>query len=248
MYGIYGIYHKSVYEICQTLSQMNKNYEIYGKKFNEYKQVLTKSNRQAFPIYVIDSLKRAKKLISRNSLSSGLMIICDSHPALQKSNTSKLLYPGLKLKQAISKAISECRERKQNKKHIYLQVDALKLKEVLKVATTYSFLNGIQTALYKITPYSLRKNTQIAIISYFYGDLPYAKLITHLESSNKLKTLLELCKDKQAKALREACIEARQNPGKIEKIAKASGFASFEIVYIIKSHRKSLEEDDNYDN
>ena len=78
-----------------------------------------------------------------------------------------------------------------------------KLKEVLKVATTYSFLNGIQTALYKITPYSLRKNTQTAIISYFYGDLPYTKLITHLESSNKLKTLLELCKDKQAKALRE---------------------------------------------
>ena len=235
-----------MYEICQTLSQMNKSYEIYGKKFNEYKQVLAKSTRQAFPIYVVDSLKRAKKLISRNTLNSGLMIICDSHPALQKTNTSKLLYPGIKLKQAIAKAIAECKEKKQNKKHIQLHVDALKLKEVLKVATTYSFLNGIQTALYKITPYSLRKNTQIAIISYFYGDLPYTKLITHLESSNKLKTLLELCKDKQAKALREACIEARQNPEKVEKIAKASGFASFEIVYIIKSHRKAIE-DDNYD-
>lgn len=235
-----------MYEICQTLSQMNKSYEIYGKKFNEYKQVLAKSTRQVFPIYVVDSLKRAKKLISRNTLSSGLMIICDSHPALQKTNTSKLLYPGIKLKQAIAKAIAECKDKKQNKKHVQLQVDALKLKEVLKVATTYSFLNGIQTALYKITPYSLRKNTQIAIISYFYGDLPYTRLITHLESSNKLKTLLELCKDKQAKALREACIEARQNPEKVEKIAKASGFASFEIVYIIKSHRKAIE-DDNYD-
>ena len=241
MYGIYGIYHKSLYEICQTLSQMKKNYDIYGEKFNEYKRV-KHSSRQAFPIYIVQSLKRAKRL---SNLESGLMIICDSHPALRKANASKLLYPGIKLKQALYKAISECSTRKANKKFIKLKVEPLKLKEVLKVATTYSFLNGIQTALYKITPYSLRKSSQTAIISYFYGDLPYNKLMQHLESSEKLKTLLNLCKDKQAKALREACIEAVQNPTKLEKIAKASGFASFEILYIIKSHRKTLE--DNYD-
>lgn len=241
MYGIYGIYHKSLYEVCQTLSQINRSYDIYGEKFNEYKHIKS-SKKQSIPIYAVQSLKRAQKL---SKLKPGLMIICDSYPALKKSNVSKLLYPGFKLKQAIYKAINECKERKRLDKKIALKVEPLRLKEVLKTATTYSFLNGIQTALYKITPYSLRKQSQIAIISYFYGDLPYNKLILHLESSAKLKTLLDLCKDKQAKALREACIEARHNPNKLEKIAKASGFASFEIVYIIKSHKKTLEANNN---
>lgn len=238
MYGIYGIYHKSLHEICQTLSQLNLNYSIFGEKFNQYKQVKNKE-KQSFAIYIVESLDRAKKL---HALDSGLMIILDSIPALKKANVSKLLYPGLKLKQAIKKAIFECKERKKNNKLLSLKVEPLRLGEVLKVATTYSFLNGIQTALYKITPYDLRKNTQIKVISYFYGDLAYRDLMQHLESSSKLDRLKTLCKDKQAKALREACLEVRNNPDKVNKIAKASGFASFELVYIIKSHQKTLED------
>ena len=35
------------------------------------------------------------------------------------------------------------------------------------------------------------------------------------------------------------------NPEKIDRIAKASGFASFELMYIIKSHQKVLEDQDD---
>lgn len=237
MYGYYGIYHKSLYEVSQTLSQLKLCFSIYGAKFNQYKKVSFKK-RQVVPIYLVESLKRAERL---HDLEPGLMIICDSTAALKRSNTSKLLYPGIKLKQAISKAYSECNAKRKSNKLVQLNTTPLRLQEVLKVATTYSFLNGIQTALYKITPYSLRKETQQIIISYFYGDLSYSKLIDHLKSSSKLKTLLTVCKDKQAKLLRQACIEAIDNPAKIESIAKASGFASFEIAYIIKSHQKTLE-------
>lgn len=241
MYGIYGIYHKSLYEICQTLSQLKVNYYIYGEKFNQYKQVKVKE-KQSFNVYLVESLSRAKKIYE---LEPGLMIVLDSISALKKSNVSKLLFPGLKLKQAIKKAIAECKERKKQSKEVELKVEPLRLGEVLKVATSYSFLNGIQTALYKITPYSLRKETQTKIISYFYGDTSYTELMLHLDSSAKLDKLASLCKDKQAKALREACLEARSNPEKIDRIAKASGFASFELMYIIKSHQKVLEDQDD---
>lgn len=241
MYGIYGIYHKSLYEICQTLSQLHVNYCLYGEKFNQYRQIKVKE-KQSLSIYLVESLARAKKL---HELEPGLMIVLDSISALKRSNVNKLLYPGLKLKQAIKRAIAECKDKKKQNKQIELKVEPLRLGEVLKVATTYSFLNGIQTALYKITPYSLRKETQTKIISYFYGDTSYTDLMLHLDSSSKLDKLAALCKDKQAKALREACLEARSNPAKIDRIAKASGFASFELLYIIKSHQKVLEDQDD---
>lgn len=237
MYGIFGIYHKSCLEVCQTLNDLNISYTVYGKEYNQIKHVSNKL--KSMPVYVIDSLYRAGRL---DNLLPGIQIICDSQPALAKSNVNHKLYPGLTLRNALKQAVLMSKENRLSKKHKKLKVHSLTLQEVLKSATTYSFLNGIQTALYKITPYSLRKDSQKYIISYFYGDTSYTELMNKLESSEKLSVLLKLCKDQQAKALRQACILARKDMSKVEKIAKASGFASFEIVYIVKSHEKAIEE------
>lgn len=238
MYGIFGIYHKSCLEVCQSLNDLNISYTVYGKEYNQIKRVENKL--KVMPVYVIDGLYRAGRL---DNLAPGIQIICDSQPALAKSNVSRKLYPGLTLRNALKQALLQAKENRLSKKKKVLKTRSLTLQEVLKSATTYSFLNGIQTALYKITPYTLRKESQKQIISYFYGDTSYTALISKLESSAKLATLLALCKDQQAKALRQACILARKDMSKVEKVAKASGFASFEIVYIIKSHEKAKEED-----
>lgn len=239
MYQYYGIYHKSCLEVCQTLEQLGYAYHAFGKTYYEYKQ--HKAGINTLPIYIVESLERAERL--KKQLDSGMMVICDSQPALKKTNANRMLYPGLVLREALKRAIDECLVYQEKNKRSRLSVSDLTLKEVLKVATTYSFLNGIQTALYKITPYALRKESQQKIIAYFYGELPYRELITHLESSAKLDKLLLLCKDKQAKALRQACILSRKDMSKVEDVAKETGFASFEIVYIVKSYEKTLEGD-----
>lgn len=235
MYGIFGIYHKSCYEVCQALDYLNFSYEIYGKKFNEYKRV--SNEKSLINIIVVDSVNRASKVRADDAM----MIVCDSQPALAKTNANKTLYPGEKLRLALTKAVSFCiAKQKNNSKQITFTIKQTSLNDILKVATTYSFLNGIQTALYKITPYKLRKQTQTNVISYFYGDLNYTNLEAYLNSSSKLATISDLCKDPKARELRQACIAARKNPKFVEKIAKSNGFASFELMYVIKSHEKTL--------
>ena len=228
MLSIYGIYHKSPREVARELMRHNISFTIYGKEYDQIKKI--KKNDQPFDIILIDGLDRAKKISS-----NGMMIVCDSKTALARTNCDRTLYPGFKLNVALEKAIEQTKDKKRQ---ITLRIKDWTLKEILKTATTYSFLNGIQTALYKITPYSLRKESQKAIIAYFYGAIDKNKLNILLESSKKLATLHELCNCEEADRLRLACMESIKDRLHTVEICKKYGFEEFEVVYIIKSYEK----------
>lgn len=107
-------------------------------------------------------------------------------------------------------------------------------------ATKPSYLNEVQTLLYKISNYDLRKEIQGLIIGCLAGAESRTKLAAKLASNHKLDELRILVKDPKFNLLRDA-VAMHQRGSAIEVVASATGFENFEILYITRSSAKSLE-------
>lgn len=223
---IYGIYQLSVRETAKRLISLGLPFYIFGKDYTERKKI--KGNKDIdFDIIVADSIDRAKKIKSKDNR---ILLVCDAKSALERTNCTLLTIDDLHAVVELAKTSCEKAE---------FVFKPWTLNEILEVATTYVFLNSIQTALYKITPYSLRKDVQKTVIAYFYGAVDKHKLNILLESSKKLQGIYDLCNCDEADRLRLACIEAIKSPiAERVAICKKYGFEEFEIVYIIKSYEK----------
>jgi hypothetical protein len=93
-----------------------------------------------------------------------------------------------------------------------------------------SLLNFIQTEMYKINPYALRKQTQAMILQFFNSQVATTTMIRFLQRSLKQDTLIPLIY--QGVPLREAV--ARLKNETIEDVAKTSGYSTFELLYLSK--------------
>lgn len=107
-------------------------------------------------------------------------------------------------------------------------------------ATKPSFLNFIQTELYKLTPYDLRKDVQAMVIRYLDGAIKLKPLKDKLQSSHKLTNLLGLIMDSQTLKLREAIAEYKKT-GNLEVTAVQYGIETFEILYVVRSASNNKE-------
>jgi hypothetical protein len=111
--------------------------------------------------------------------------------------------------------------------------------DYIEKATKPSFINELLTRIYKITPYSLRKEIQISILSYLAGNLAQTTLKTQLKQSLKSEELLQLMISDKAKGLRDAIKRIKEEP--LEKVAQETGFEPFELRYVIRSSEKRQE-------
>lgn len=122
-----------------------------------------------------------------------------------------------------------------------LKIKEPSISDYVNNATKPSFLNDLQTQLYKITPYDLRKTTQNLIIGYLAGAEPKAKLIAKLKTSHKLDKIYELIKSPKTQALKDAVALFAKNQN-IELTALETGFETFEILYLTNSSKKTISE------
>lgn len=104
--------------------------------------------------------------------------------------------------------------------------------------TTKSFLNDVLDAIYKITPYDLRKEVQAMVIAYLAAKIGLKPLRTKLRSSYKLERLLQLMTSGECHLLRQAVARCVDVDGDADKTAKTYGVAAFDIRYVIKSSAK----------
>ena len=107
-------------------------------------------------------------------------------------------------------------------------------------ATKPSLVNKLQTEVYKLTPYALRKEVQQLMIAYLAGTASYTAMHKKLKSSLKLQRLGELLHLPKAKELREAVLML--NTTSVEDVAKKTGFETFELLYLSRSNAKTLSE------
>lgn len=94
-----------------------------------------------------------------------------------------------------------------------------------------SVLNVIQTEVYKIQPYALRKEVQALVLNFFNGRISVRDAMRKLDMSMKTEKLKPVFKT--ALPLREAV--AMMKHMEPEKVEEATGFSAFELLYLTKA-------------
>ncbi len=182
-------------------------------------------------------------LLSRFQCSTDrqVLFVCDSLPILMSCNLRVIKTPmemnyqdythnmALALNHAVSHPLDGWELTRKEPSII----------EYVNLATKPSFLNNMQTEIYKITPYALRLEVKALIIGYLAGVESRAKLIAKLKTSLKLNNLLALIMDSKTPLLKEA-VALFNRTQDIEATAKATGFETFEILYVVNSNRKTV--------
>ncbi len=102
--------------------------------------------------------------------------------------------------------------------------------EYVAMVSKPSLLNNIQTLIYKIQPYSLRKETQAMILRFFTGQVSKPAMIFFLKKSFKTGDLIPLIEGSDD--LRNAVIRSRSEPA--EEVAAETGIAAFDLIYLGK--------------
>lgn len=111
------------------------------------------------------------------------------------------------------------------------QMDAL---DYVHQVAKPSLLNKIQTEIYKISPYQLRKQTQAQALAYLANKMSKRHLVRALSDNLKHEQLLPLLL--AADSLRDA-VAAVQAGGSVEEVAKQTGHPTFELLYISKERK-----------
>lgn len=93
-----------------------------------------------------------------------------------------------------------------------------------------SVITKIQTAIYKIQPYSLRKSTQNLVLGFFNSQVSDRELAKVLGRSYKTMPVLELVKE--GSKLREAVQELKTKTP--EQVEAETGIPAFELRYVSK--------------
>jgi hypothetical protein len=109
--------------------------------------------------------------------------------------------------------------------------------DYVNAATKPSFLNHIQTSIYKIQPYGLRKEVQAMCIAYLAGGTSLAVLKRKLRSNFKLEDLAKLMLAEKAKQLKDAVALLKGLP--VDQVAKKTGFEQFELNYVANSYARN---------
>lgn len=231
----FGIIDLSPIELSELFTKLKISHGYLGRIRNHtsYRVVDGLCAQQpAWPI-ILDDLS----LIRRGCIEQvNILFVIASRAELSHCNLSTRLWPE-------NRELDPLKTLKQS----LLDVDLSKswslkntqpsIQQYVNAATKESFLNHVQTALYKITPYALRKETQEKCIAYLAGHLSMHQLKMKLNSSYKLDNLSQLMLSPKAKALRDAVIQLKHES--VEQVAKTSGFEPFELRYISLSFQKT---------
>lgn len=230
----FGVPLSSPIQLSEILSKLQVSHSVVGISGNKIWQrdVDTGSVQPAWVI-VLDSVLAIKRF--RCNRGDKVIFVCDSPISLSTCNlvevTMDNMYLAVKesLKVSVRNPIPGGWKIKQTETSIMEYVDS---------ATKPSFLNFIQTAIYKISPYPLRKEVQNLTVSYLNGDVPFLTLKAKLQSSYKLTDLLELCKNPKADNLKKAVATFKKS-AQLEATAIEYGIETFEILYVTNSAKRN---------
>jgi hypothetical protein len=231
----YGILDYSPIQVSEFLRRLRMSHTLEGgiRHLTHTLDGLCKE-QPLWPI-VVDKVKAVTKL--RTQTARTVLLVCDSRAALSTTNLCSELWPenrGPDMVEALKRSFIAAN---RNECTWSLTNDEPSTLDYVNSATKPSFVNGCQSALYRITPYALRKEVQQLMISYLAGSASYTAMHKKLASSLKLQDLSALLHLPKAKELREAVMMLRNYS--VEEVAKQTGFETFELLYISKSSAKT---------
>lgn len=204
---IWGSPVKSAWEISDELTQLRVSHTIrMGLKFS----AVQLKSAQPRPVHVTDVFQ----------FKPGVNFIVGSYAALAQTNIP---------------VMKDVKDALQNPIKVQLQTTSMSALDYVRAVAKPSVLNRIQTLVYKIQPYSLRKEVQAKIIQYFTGQISISKMANFLKRSYKTTPIYELLES--GDNLRKA-IEQHMKYGKTaEELEVEFGVPAFEIRYLTKERK-----------
>lgn len=166
----------------------------------------------------------------RTKKSRQILFVCDSVPALTHANLTPL--PVLPTLDRCLKAALQVMDDDWTFKGTEPDIQ-----DFVAMASKPSFLNQVQTAIYRINPYSDRKIIQLKVIMFLGGQLSVKSLRDTLRSNYRYEPIREILNLPQAVGLKNAIDRVRRGEDG-EMVAEELGIEAFDISYILSSLAK----------
>lgn len=213
-YRIWASALHSPVQVSYALSELGVSHTLNsgGRKMR-----VTKAKVQPYAVHVTTVL--------RDYRANTVNFIVSSGAELATTN-----YPRLKDKLDIVEAV---REALLSEKSVVPTVKVVSPMDYVHQVAKPSLLNKIQTQIYKIQPYGLRKQTQQLVLAYMASKITKAQIKKALSDNLKHEALLPLILS--ADSLRDAV--ARLPAETAEAVAADTGHPTFELLYLSKERK-----------
>lgn len=226
----YGVL-ASPLQLSATLTNLNVSHVVVDSSLQARPTLKDVAKRQpAWPIVLpsVQALRRFRLPYERQ-----VLYVCGSLAELQETNLRVIRDWRLHLTASLRHAVVS----PFNSQWVPI-IREQPIEDYVKTATKESFLNLVQTAIYELTPYDLKKTVQLMVVSYLAGELKWRPLQQKLNSSYKLERLKALMSDPQCAVLKAAIVEYRKSSLE-EIVAKQFGVEPFDILYVVNSAAKA---------
>ena len=224
-------------QISRTLCSLNIEHTIIGAsqrfKWSDQRTIDGLNEGQpAWPIvcHEIKDIFRAKP-----PKEPTIVFVCDSIAALSNTNIPILQHKGLHdtIKQALEDSILDMSQEWR------LTSTEPKIMEYVALSSKPSFLNEVQTSVYKITPYSERKIIQTALILFLGNRISLKAVKKVLQNNLKAEHIMSLLNSPGASSLKAAMAEVKLGVS-TETAAANNGLDVFDVNYIHHTLNKKV--------
>ena len=237
----YGIGNSSIHNLSVRMVELGVHHMLLSR--GAFSKTGNYSNLPAIPVLVdgIGNLKyielcldRIKKPIILYVVDSyiALMQVNVEYPSTPEKLLKKLDVEDIKTSLIIGgKAKTNWRLQRSNQNV---------LKDTIKRMSKHTLLDVMQTALYKIHNYPLRKEALANLLGYLNGDIAENTLVRFAKGNEKTLFMVEM--PKTLEKLRTSVLHVRKTnmpENKVPYYAKTVGLESFEILYCIKSYNNA---------
>lgn len=213
-YRIWGSVMFAPLAISKTLASLNVSHTIRsGSRLMR----VNKGYEQPLAVHVTESLTDYREGTVNFIVSSAAALASTNYPVL-KGDIDKCVKAAL-----LSRTL------------IVPEIRVISYMDYVDQVAKPSFLNKIQTQIYKIQPYKLRKEIQQLVLAYLASKVPKKKIKTVLADNLKLEELLRLIVSEEAGNLRAAV--ARTNSEGADAVSSDTGFPTFELLYLSKERK-----------
>ena len=202
LYRVWGCPTKSSFELSDKLASLMVPHTVrVGSSF-----AVVKGDRSVVA-YITDNPKKLKRDVVNFVVASYAELSFTNYPTL------------VSVKGAL-----------RSKDEIKPIVKSMTAMDYVAVISKPSVITKIQTAIYRIQPYSLRKSTQALVLQFFNSQTSWRTLTTVLGRSYKTMPVLELVKE--GARLRDAVQELKTKTP--ETVEAETGIPAFELRYVSK--------------
>jgi len=245
--GAFGIIDMSPVELSDVFRSLNISHTCVaraGLRSISYTIDGLCKEQPAWPI-IFDSIRSLSKM--EHALAEpparAIAFITDSRAALTNTNITTTLWPENRRGPfPLCLATWLKKVNKDNEKWT-LEMRNPSIMDYVNTAVKPSILNDMQSAFYKISNYTARKEIQKLCIGWLSGTTAWSKVDKALKSNIRYEKVYELIKSPLAASLKDAVRDLKTSGDHADIVAKRTGLASFELLYIVRSSASSDEKD-----